>query len=76
MTKPEKCPECGADMTNRDPEAEGVHHWGVPFKDVATIQNEEAQKRYKILMGATSDASSKVVQEPAAKTPASEPVEV
>jgi hypothetical protein len=76
MTKPEKCPECGADMKNRDPEAEGVHHWGVQFKDVETIQNPEAQKRYKILMGVNTDTASKVVQEPAAKTPASEPEEV
>jgi hypothetical protein len=51
MAKAEKCPECGADMANRDPEAEGTHHWGVPYKDVETIQNAEAQRRYHLLMG-------------------------
>jgi len=51
MATPEYCPECGESMKNRDPEAEGIRHWGIPFKDVASIPNEEAQRRYKLLMG-------------------------
>lgn len=47
---PETCPECGESMTNRDPEAEGMKHWGVRAKDIETLTNIEAQRRYRLLM--------------------------
>ena len=50
MATPEFCPECGESMQNRDPEAEGMRHWGVRAKDIDTLTNTEAQRRYKILM--------------------------
>ena len=51
MTTPEFCPECGESMKNKDPEAEGMRHWGVRAKDIDTLTNTEAQRRYKRLMG-------------------------
>jgi len=42
------CPECGCDMTGRDPKGHALDHWpaDIPVRD----DTAEARRRQKILM--------------------------
>lgn len=48
------CPECGEalDTQKVDVIAHAIGHWKVVPRDISTIRNFEAQKRYRILIEA------------------------
>jgi len=46
-TTPETCPECGVDLTDRDPWAHALDHW--PEKIPPSEDTERARERQKIL---------------------------
>jgi len=48
MSEEKKCPECGADLTNRDPKAHANDHWDPDIADKDL--GKEARERKKILM--------------------------
>lgn len=48
------CPECGKSMEGKDKVAHAMSHWHVRPAEINTLDNEEAQKRYRELIGEKS----------------------
>lgn len=48
-----RCPECGADLTGRDPREHALSHWQehIPIRP----DTEEARKRQKLLLDAAEE---------------------
>lgn len=51
MSKDDICPECGCDLEGLDREKHAIKHWGVTYKNLDRLANEEAKKRYKQVLG-------------------------
>jgi hypothetical protein len=48
------CPECGVelDTEKHDITAHAIGHWKVVPRDIGTLRNSEAQRRYRALLEA------------------------
>ncbi|MBA7576894.1 hypothetical protein ES708_18736 [subsurface metagenome] len=48
------CPECGKELDSSviSFEAHARSHWGVEPRNISTLRNAEAQRRYNIIMDA------------------------
>ena len=48
------CPECGVELDTEkiDVVAHAMGHWKVPPRDIGTIRNNDAQRRYRALLEA------------------------
>lgn len=51
------CPECGRDLRGLDREKHAIMHWGVTPKNLDRLANEEAKRRYRLVLGGPKDSS-------------------